>query len=95
MLRRSRHGARVDFQSNSKPWRACFPFSAGARFHDLRGTTATLLARSGVGLVVAPAHPPAQRSPPHREHLQPRGPGGPAGGHRPDCYPPAAQAAPP
>jgi hypothetical protein len=23
------------------------------RFHDLRGTTATLLARSGVGLVVA------------------------------------------
>jgi integrase len=34
-----------------KLWPAAIP--RALRFHDLRGTTATLLARSGVGLVIA------------------------------------------
>jgi hypothetical protein len=36
---------------NMKLWPKAIP--RPLRFHDLRGTTATLLARSGVGLVVA------------------------------------------
>jgi len=36
---------------NMKFWQKAIP--RPVRFHDLRGTTATLLARSGVGLVVA------------------------------------------
>jgi integrase len=36
---------------NMKLWPKAIP--RPMRFHDLRGTTATLLARSGVGLVVA------------------------------------------
>src|SRR5256712_4319615 len=51
------------------------------RCNDLRGPAATLLARSGVGLVVA-QRILRHRSAVRREHLQQSGPGEPAGGGR-------------